>query len=35
LKAGVAVAPVAHALGSTTATADPDELVRAVIDAIR
>ncbi len=33
--AGVAVAPVARALGSTAVTADPDELVRAVIDAVR
>jgi CheY-like chemotaxis protein len=33
--AGTAVAPVARALGSRAVTADPDELVRMVIDAIR
>jgi len=33
--AGVAIAPVAHALGSRAVTADPDELVRVVIDAVR
>lgn len=33
--AGIAVAPVARALGSRAVTADPDELVRAVIDAVR
>jgi CheY-like chemotaxis protein len=34
-EAGTAIAPVARALGSSNVTADPDELVRMVIEAIR
>ena len=33
--AGAAIAPVARALGSSAVTADPDELVRMVIESVR